>query len=121
MSGVYLAPAQPAQQAPAGASRPDIATVTAVVVSGRLVASWAAPGGGVVWLTRVRVSADVNCTARLYVGTRDANGLVSGTYSGGLDEYDANQPIYVPDGWTVYLEWETTTGAASARIEYVRP
>lgn len=121
MSGIYI---QPAPEPPnsAGLARPGVATLTSQAdYDGRLAALWTPPGGGDAWITRIRVNCDVACTAWVYFNSRTPANLITGTYAGGLDEYDAAQPIWVPDGTKVLIVWDTQRAvSAHARIEYVR-
>lgn len=116
----YVAPA-PSYLGEAGGAdvRPGIDTAAATLVAGSLVATWRAPLGGAVYLTRMTVSADTACAAYLYVGTPERVNLVSGTASGNFDENDPSQPIYVPEGTPVTVVWQTAIGAALVRVEYV--
>lgn len=111
------------QAATEGTPRPEIAAVTAQDVGDALAAVWTAPGGAAVLLTRITVQCSDNAgrpAAYVYVGDRADQNLVSGTSSGHFDENDPNQPYFVPESTPVTIVWTTTTGTASARLEYLR-
>lgn len=58
--------------------------------------------------------------ARVYVGSAQPSNLVDGTIAGNLDVSDRNQPILVPGGETLRIEWTGATAGSdsTAVIQY---
>lgn len=115
----WTAPAAATADA-ATSERPFVQSAHAKLVGGRLRASFDGPTPGHVWwISRITVQADNPCNAYTYVGQVIADNIASGTSSGQFDENDPNQRYLVPEGSQFSVEWDTTTGDAIARIEYI--
>lgn len=93
--------------------------MTAIARPGRpAAAGFREPGGAACYLTRVTVSSSVASSAYLYVGDVSRASLVSGTSAGTFDENDTSQPIYVPEGTSVFMCWDKASTDAILRLEY---
>lgn len=119
----------PAAAAPPGAqqsgpdisARPFISTAVAAIVAGKLRATFGPPLPGRAWMVgRITVQNSNPGRAYVYVGDEQNQNIVSGTSSGTFAENEAVRPIYVPEGTTLLVVWQSvTTGSALARLEYV--
>lgn len=104
-------------------ARPQVATVEAKLVGGKMTARLAGPSAGSAWLVRrITVSTpgfSVAVRAYVYVGEPVPEALVMGTTTGTLDTALEDPPLFVPDNTPVTVQWDSGPGRALARIEYV--
>lgn len=103
----------------AAAARPIVEAVPAVLVGANLRSTFGGAGKAARLVRRITVQATTATAAYVYVGDVRPENLVSGTRTGNFDENDTSQPIFVPEGTTMAVEWQTSAGTALARIEYV--
>ena len=115
----WVPPAAAGTSGTAQTARPSIYSVTAAAgPDGLPRAEFREPGGAACYLTRVTVSSSVASSAYLYVGDVSRANLVSGTSAGNFDENDTSQPIYVPEGTSVFTCWDKASTDAILRLEY---
>lgn len=103
--------------------QPYIAVQT---VSSGLVAQFG-PAPAVGWsIRRITITADNWAYCDVFVTPLPARGVrpadeyrVTGTPSGDNDEYDANTPVYVPEGQYVVICWQSGPTLMRARLEYI--
>lgn len=100
-------------------NRPLILFAQAALEGGLMTARFGPPPSGMVWLVRrITVTASAASRAYVYIGEPTQPGaLVAGTRSGQLDESEASQPYYVPEGSQLVVQWTAGPTSATARLE----
>jgi hypothetical protein len=117
--GQQLGDAAPSATSPAARPRPLVDEGQGVSngAGSQVYTLGPAPSSG--WLVRrMSVWASSPCTAGVYVGAEVRLPWVSVTYAGDGDEWDGNQPLYVPPDQSLFIVWALAAGDTRSRVEY---